>query len=99
VHRKDLKFSETFETVSNRLPILRDILQTCHEHFEPIKTSLPADTVQGLVKTVDNCKRRAEKITTTISELLLASIHLQPWSLAKFSINLHQSESINPADH
>jgi N-terminal domain on NACHT_NTPase and P-loop NTPases len=49
--RKDLKFSETFETVGNRLPILRDILQPCHEHFEPIKTSLPADTVQGLVKT------------------------------------------------
>ena len=68
--RKDLKFSETFQTVGNRLPILRDILQTCHEHFEPIKTSLPADAAQGLVKTVDNCKRRAEKLDTIFQETI-----------------------------
>jgi N-terminal domain on NACHT_NTPase and P-loop NTPases len=60
--RKDLKFSETFETVGNRLPILRDTLQTCYEHFEPINISLPADAAQGLVKTIDNCKKRAEKL-------------------------------------
>ena len=40
---KDLKFSATFKTVGNRLPILRDILQTYHERFEPIKTSLKLD--------------------------------------------------------
>lgn len=61
---KDLKFSATFKTVGNRLPILRDILQTCHEHFEPIKISLPADAVQGLVRTVDDCKRKAERLST-----------------------------------
>ena len=43
--RKDLRFSATFETVGNRLPILRDILQTCHEHFESIKTFISADAV------------------------------------------------------
>ncbi|ERF72615.1 hypothetical protein EPUS_05669 [Endocarpon pusillum Z07020] len=68
--RKDLKFSETFETVGDRLPILRDILQTCHEHFEPIKKSLPADTAQGLVKTVNNCKRKAEKLGTIFQETI-----------------------------
>jgi N-terminal domain on NACHT_NTPase and P-loop NTPases len=68
--RKDLKFSATFETVGNRLPILRDILQTCLEQFEPIKTSLPADAAHGLVKTVNNCKRRAEKLGTIFQETI-----------------------------
>lgn len=68
--RKDLKFSETFETVGNRLPILRDILQTFHEHFEPIKISLPDDAAQGLVKIVDNCKRRAEKLDIIFQETI-----------------------------
>lgn len=68
--RKDLKFSATFETVGSRLPILRDILQTCHEHFEPIKVSLPADAAQGLVKTVDNCKSKAERLDTIFRETI-----------------------------
>jgi N-terminal domain on NACHT_NTPase and P-loop NTPases len=68
--RKDLKFSETFKTVGNQLPILRDILQTCHEHFEPIKISLSADAAQGLVKTIENCKRRAEKLDTIFQETI-----------------------------
>ena len=48
--RKDLRFSATFETVGNRLPILQDTLQICDEHFEPIKIFLSADAVQGLMK-------------------------------------------------
>jgi hypothetical protein len=30
--QKDLKLSETFEAVGNRLPILLDTLQTCESH-------------------------------------------------------------------
>jgi N-terminal domain on NACHT_NTPase and P-loop NTPases len=57
--RKDLRSSATFETVGNRLPILRDILQTCHEHFEPIKISgrppsRPLDSVQNEPQEVED---------------------------------------------
>lgn len=62
--RKDLKFSDIFETVGNRLPILRDILQTYHEHFKSIRTFLSADAAQGLLKTVDNCKKRVKNLDT-----------------------------------
>jgi N-terminal domain on NACHT_NTPase and P-loop NTPases len=68
--RKELKFNPTFETVDNRLPILRDILQTCYEHLEPIKTSLPADAAQDLMKIVDDCKRRAEKLDNIFQETI-----------------------------
>jgi hypothetical protein len=68
--RRDLKFGATFETVGNRLPILRDILRTCHEHFEQVKTSLPSDAAQGLLKTVDDCKRKAERLGTIFQETI-----------------------------
>ncbi|KAK5069736.1 hypothetical protein LTR64_008081 [Lithohypha guttulata] len=60
--QKDAKFSDTFETVANRLPILQDTLLTCKEHFEPVENSLPADVRKGLVSTVKNCKLNAEKV-------------------------------------
>jgi len=62
--RKDLKLSETFETVANRLPVLRDTLQTCYEHLEPVQNTLPADTADSLSKTVNSCKSKAEKLHT-----------------------------------
>ncbi|RMZ90383.1 hypothetical protein DV736_g2368, partial [Chaetothyriales sp. CBS 134916] len=68
--RKDLQFSATFETVANRLPILRDTLQTCHNYFELIQTDLPADAVQGMVKTVESCKSKAEKLGTIFNETI-----------------------------
>lgn len=68
--RKDIKFSKTFEIVANQLPILRDTLQTCHTHFEPIKTTLPADAAQGLLKTVNSCKSNAEKLDNIFQETI-----------------------------
>jgi hypothetical protein len=68
--RKDLKLSETFETVANRLPILRDTLQTCHEHFEPIQTTLPTDAAQSLLKTVHSCETKVEKLHTIFEETI-----------------------------
>ncbi|KAK5947999.1 hypothetical protein OHC33_010983 [Knufia fluminis] len=68
--RKDLKLSETFETVANRLPILRDTLRTCHEHFEPIQTTLPADAAESLLKTVQNCETKAAKLHTIFEETI-----------------------------
>lgn len=68
--RKDLKLSVTFETVANRLPILRDTLQTCYEHFEPIKSSLSTDSAQSLLKTIESCKSKAENLGTVFEETI-----------------------------
>ncbi|KAK5082568.1 hypothetical protein LTS08_008833 [Lithohypha guttulata] len=68
--RKDLKFSVTFETVAKRLPILRDTLQTCHEHFEPIQTTLPATTAESLSKTVQSCEEKAKQLRTIFKETI-----------------------------
>lgn len=68
--RRDLKFGAIFETVGNRLSILRDILRICHEHFEQVKTSLLSDAAQGLLKTVDDCKRKAERLDTIFQETI-----------------------------
>jgi len=72
---KDFKFNAILETVAGRLPILRDTLQTCHEHFEPIKTSLPPDAAQSLVKTIDSCKGKAEKLGTIFQETIPCEDH------------------------
>ena len=68
--RKDLKLSETFEIVANRLPILRDTLQICYLHLKPLETSLPADAAEGLLKTVKSCKSKAEKLHTILEETI-----------------------------
>lgn len=68
--RKDLKLSTTFKTVANRLPILRVTLQTCRDHFEPVKSSLPADAAQGLVKTIESCKSKAKKLDAIFAETI-----------------------------
>lgn len=67
--QKDLKFSATFATVANRLPILRDTLRTCHEHFERIPC-LPTDVADSLTKTVKSCESRAEKLRTIFQETI-----------------------------
>lgn len=68
--RKDLKLSETFETVANRLPILRDTLQTCHQHFQPVQATLPVDAAESLLKTVQSCKTKAVKLRTIFEETI-----------------------------
>jgi N-terminal domain on NACHT_NTPase and P-loop NTPases len=80
--RKDAKLGMTFETVGNQLPILRDILQTCHEHFKPIEASLPDDAAQGLLKTIDNCQRRARELDT-IFKITISSKDDQWWERSR----------------
>lgn len=68
--KKDLKLSETLKTVANRLPILRDTLQTCREHLEPIQGTLPGDAAEGLSKTLKGCETKAEKLHTIFKETI-----------------------------
>lgn len=60
--RKDLNFPKTFETVANQLPILRETLQICQDNLEPIKSTIPADAAEALLKTVESCKVRIEQL-------------------------------------
>lgn len=68
--RKDLKLGKTFETVANRLPILRDTFQTCYEHLKPLEASLPTDTAEGLSKTIQSCDSKAKKLRTIFEETI-----------------------------
>lgn len=68
--RSELKSDATLEAIALRLPALRDTLQTCHEHFEPTKASLPTDVASSLVTTVENCKSKAAKAWTTSKETI-----------------------------
>lgn len=68
--RKDVQFSKTFQTVANRLPILLDTLQTCRAHLEPIQTQLPAEAVDGLLRTVQNCETKAQKLRTVFEKTI-----------------------------
>jgi N-terminal domain on NACHT_NTPase and P-loop NTPases len=68
--RKDLKLSETFEAVGRRLPIILDTLQTCKNHLEPIKGSMPADVCEALEKILDDCDEKAGKLRQIFEKAL-----------------------------
>ena len=68
--RKDLKLSETFVTVANQLPILRETLQTCQEHLKPLQSTLPEDVATGLSNIVKDCDRKARKLCTIFEETI-----------------------------
>lgn len=67
--QRDSKLSRTFETVANRLPVLRDTLQTCHEHFQRVPC-LPADVADSLTKTIRSCESKADKLQTIFQETI-----------------------------
>lgn len=69
--QKDHKLSTTFVTVANRLPILRDTLQTCHEHFRPVSATVASDVAQRLTKTVGSCKSKAEDLKIIFTATVL----------------------------
>jgi hypothetical protein len=68
--QKDLKLSETFKTVGNRLPILLDTLQTCKIHLQSIQDSLPVDVCEALEKILEGCDEKAGKLRQIFEKVL-----------------------------
>ena len=68
--RKDLKLSETFQTVRRRLPIILDTLQTCQQHLEPIEDSLPCDVREALKEIVEACDDKAAQLRRLFEKVI-----------------------------
>lgn len=68
--QKDAKLPDTFHVVGRRLPIIRDTLDTCKSHLQPIQDSLPADVCEALEKTLDGCDDKAGKLRTIFEKVL-----------------------------
>jgi hypothetical protein len=68
--RKDLKLSETFKVVGQRLPVVLDTLQTCKTHLEPIKGSMPADACEALEKILDACDDKAGRLREIFEKVI-----------------------------
>ncbi|MBA7490594.1 hypothetical protein ES702_01132 [subsurface metagenome] len=68
--RKDLKISDTFQTVAARLPILQDTLHTCKDLLEPEKDTLPKDAAIALLKTVKSCETKAANLQKIFQETI-----------------------------
>ena len=68
--QKDLKLSDTFHAVGRRLPIIRDTLETCKSHLQPIQDSLPADVCEALEKTLEGCDEKAGKLRQIFEKVL-----------------------------
>lgn len=68
--QKDLKLSETFKTVANRLPILLNTLQTCNDHLRPIQDFLPVDVCEALEKILEACDEKAGKLRQIFEKVL-----------------------------
>ncbi|KAL9616340.1 MAG: hypothetical protein Q9160_008783 [Pyrenula sp. 1 TL-2023] len=68
--KKDLKLSETFNTVGRRLPSLSDTLQTCKQFLESIHDSLAADVCEALDKIIESCDESAEKLRRIFEKVI-----------------------------
>ena len=68
--RKDLKLSETFQTVRRRLPIILDTLQTCQQHLEPIEDSLLCDVREALKEIVEACDDKAAQLRRLFEKVI-----------------------------
>ena len=68
--RKDLKLNKTYETVVNRLPILRQTLETCQTNFERIANDIPAGAAQDLLDSIKSCESKADKLNTIFEETI-----------------------------
>lgn len=70
--RQDVKLPDTFHVVGRRLPIIRDTLDTCKSHLQPIQDSLPADVCKALEETLEGCKERAKTLRGIFEDVLPA---------------------------
>lgn len=68
--RKDVKFSKTFVSVADQLPVLQDTLQTYQDRLDPINATLPVDTRQALLGMIKGCEDKAEKLHTIFKETI-----------------------------
>ncbi|KAK7897918.1 hypothetical protein LTR67_004550 [Exophiala xenobiotica] len=68
--RKDLKLGETFEAVRCQLPIILDTLQTCKNHLETTKDSIPTDVCKALEEIVDMCDEKARKLREIFDKVI-----------------------------
>jgi hypothetical protein len=60
--RKDVRLSETFQTVGRRLPVILDTLRTCQTQLEPIKASMSADVCEALEHILEGCDEKARNL-------------------------------------
>jgi N-terminal domain on NACHT_NTPase and P-loop NTPases len=68
--QKDLKLSETFKAVGRRLPIILDTLQTCKNHLEPIKDTIPTDVCEALEKVLEVCDEKAGRLRQIFEKVI-----------------------------
>lgn len=68
--KKDVKFSKTFESVANQLPVLQNILQTYSDYLDSIKATLPVATQQALLDMIKGCEDKAEILRTVFQETM-----------------------------
>lgn len=61
---------ELFQATGRRLPILVDTLQTCKNHLESIKDSMPADVCEALEKILDACDEKCRKLREIFEKVI-----------------------------
>ncbi|KAL4933494.1 uncharacterized protein BDV17DRAFT_287153 [Aspergillus undulatus] len=67
--QKDLKLSETIETVGRQLPIIRNTLEGCHTHLLPRRDTIPEDVTEALEKTLDACETKANNLKKIFAKI------------------------------
>ena len=68
--QKDLKLSETFETVRSRLPVLLETLKTCASDLQQVEDSMPADVCEALETLLIRCDETAGKLRQIFEKVL-----------------------------
>jgi hypothetical protein len=68
--QKDIKLSETFETVRRRLPIIRDILETCKSHIEAKADLIPENVQKALDATLEDCDTKAMNLRGIFEKII-----------------------------
>jgi RNA processing factor Prp31 len=68
--QKDLKLSETFNTVRSRLPVLLETLKTCASALQPVEDSLPVDVCEALETILTRCDETAGKLRQIFEKVL-----------------------------
>ncbi|KAL4788755.1 P-loop containing nucleoside triphosphate hydrolase protein [Aspergillus venezuelensis] len=68
--QKDLKLSETIETVGRQLPIIHDTLEGCQKHLQPRIKTIPEDVAEALEKTLDACEIKANNLKKIFAKII-----------------------------
>ncbi|KAJ5458800.1 hypothetical protein N7530_010744 [Penicillium desertorum] len=68
--QRDIKLSETFETVRRRLPVILHTLATCKDNVEPRKDSIPEDVCDALGATLYVCRTKARNLEEIFQKIV-----------------------------